>query len=126
MQPFRLETQTLRFRLVTMLAGLSGVVILLALVIFTLSSVHRRQSDMMSQLRSLARVVAGNSEAAILFNDSKDVAESLASLSARTEILAARMVVRGRTFASFGPAQALGGFSDLPALDIDNDMPLTA
>ena len=126
MPPFRLEPQTLRFRLVTMLAGLSGVVIVLALVIFTLSSVHRRQADIMSQLRSLARVVAGNSEAAILFNDSKDVTESLASLSARPEILAARMVVHDRTFASFGPSRALAMFATVEGQDIGGDMPLTA
>ena len=100
------QVSSLRKRLMLMLAGMAFAVLALALLIFTIAGTLRQQDSMMSQLRSLTRVVAANAEAAVVFGDEQAAAVSLASLRERSEVMAARIVLPdGRVLASY-PANA--------------------
>ena len=87
-----LSKTSLKRRLILMLAGMALLVLILALLIFTVAGVLRQQASMMAQLRGLTQVVAANAESAIVFGDSQAAGVSLSSLRERQEIVAARQV----------------------------------
>ena len=86
-----LRTASLKQRLIVMLAGMALIVLLLALLIFSVAGVLRQQAGMMAQLHGLVQVVASNAESAVVFGDSQAATVSLSSLRERREIRAARI-----------------------------------
>lgn len=90
------QVSSLRKRLMLMLAGMAFAVLALALLIFTIAGTLRQQDSMMSQLRSLTRVVAANAEAAVVFGDEQAAAVNLASLREQPEVVAASISSRRR------------------------------
>ena len=117
---------SLRQRLMLMLAGLALAVLALALLIFTIAGTLRQQDSMMSQLRGLARVVAANAEAAVVFGDEQAAAVSLASLRERHEVVAARIVLPdGRVLASYPPDVDTTRFTGLRPHDFAQRMPFS-
>jgi two-component system, sensor histidine kinase and response regulator len=118
---------SLKRRLVLMLTGLALVVLLLALLIFSIAGALRQQADMMSQLRGLAHVVGANAEAAVVFVDGNAAAISLASLRERQEVVAARiMLPNGNVLASFPPDAADEDFARLLPRPFEQSMPFFA
>ncbi|MBL8486345.1 MAG: response regulator [Rhodocyclaceae bacterium] len=118
---------SLKRRLLAMLAGMALAVLVLAIAIFTIAGVLRHQAAMMSQLRSLAHVVAANTEAAVLFGDGRAAEQSLSGLRERREIVAARVVLPdGQPLAVFPPGTPDAAFAGLPSRSFDARMPFKA
>ncbi|WP_334169877.1 response regulator [Zoogloea sp.] len=120
------KASSLRRRLLLMLAGMAFAVLSLALVIFTVAGALRQQHSMMSQLRSLAHVVAANAEAAVVFGDEKAAAVNLASLREYPEVVAARIVLPdGRLLAAYPAGTDPGVFARLPPKGFEEGLPLS-
>jgi signal transduction histidine kinase/DNA-binding response OmpR family regulator len=118
---------SLKRRLILMLAGMALLVLILALLIFSVAGVLRQQASMMEQLRGLTQVVAANSESAIVFGDSQAAAVSLSSLRERNEIVAARIVLPNeQIFAVYPDGSAPSLFKDLVPHAYSERMPFTA
>jgi len=122
-----LSKASLKRRLILMLAGMALLVLILALLIFTVAGVLRQQASMMAQLRGLTQVVAANAESAIVFGDSQAAGVSLSSLRERQEIVAARIVLPdGQIFAVYPDTTAPGLFNGLTPHSLDERMPFSA
>jgi signal transduction histidine kinase/CheY-like chemotaxis protein/HPt (histidine-containing phosphotransfer) domain-containing protein len=122
-----LSKVSLKRRLILMLASMALLVLILALLIFTVAGVLRQQASMMAQLRGLAQVVAASTEAAIVFGDSQAAGVSLSSLRERQEIVAARIVLPdGQIFAVYPDTTAPGLFNGLTPHSLDERMPFSA
>jgi len=118
---------SLRGRLLLMLASVASLVLMLALLIFTVTGVLRQQAAMMSQLRGMAQVVAANAEAAVVFGDAKAAAQILSSLRERPEIVGTRITLPdGQVFAAFPPGVPADAFARLPPRSLGERMPATA
>ena len=125
MQPI-LKKNTLRQRLITMMAGMALLVLFLALLIFTVTGVLRQQAGMMAQLRGLAQAVAASVESAVVFSDGKAAVASLSSLRQRREVLASRIVLPdGKVFAVYPADASAEIFAKVP-LDEQASMPFNA
>ncbi len=119
-------TASLKRRLILMLAGMATLVLLLALLIFTVASILRQQVGLLDQLRGQAYVVAENSESALLFNDSKAASTSLSSLRTRPEILAAGIFLPdGRLFVAYPSGTTAAAFIGLAPHSIEERLPFT-
>ncbi len=122
-----LSKASLKRRLIMMLAGMALLVLILALLIFSVAGVLRQQASMMEQLRGLTQVVAANTESAIVFGDPQAALVSLSSLRERKEIVAARIVLpNGQIFAVYPDGSAPGIFNDLAPHPYSERMPFTA
>jgi signal transduction histidine kinase/DNA-binding response OmpR family regulator/HPt (histidine-containing phosphotransfer) domain-containing protein len=118
---------SLKRRLILMLAGMALLVLILALIIFSVAGVLRQQASMMSQLRGMVDVVAANTESAIVFGDPKAAAVSLSSLRQRKEVVAARIVLPdGKIFAVYPEGTAPGLFNKLQPHSYSERMPFAA
>lgn len=110
-----------------MLAGLAGVVLLVSTLISSVSTLHHKRADMLGQLEGLAAVVATNSEAAILFKDSRAAADSLASLSALPEILGACIETDAKqVFAQFPASAQAALFKSVETRALNQGLPWLA
>jgi len=122
-----LSKASLKRRLILMLAGMALLVLILALLIFSVAGVLRQQASMMAQLRGMADVVEANAESAIVFGDSKAAVVSLSSLRERREVLAARISLpNGQVFAVYPENTAPGVFTGLTPQSFEERMPFTA
>ena len=120
------KASSLRRRLLLMLAGMAFAVLALALIIFTVAGTLRQQGSMMSQLRSLAHVVAANAEAAVVFGDEQAAAVNLASLREQPEVVAARIVLPdGRLLAAYPAGVAPDVFAQLTPNGFERGLPLS-
>ena len=120
------KASSLRRRLLLMLAGMAFAVLALALLIFTVAGTLRQQGSMMSQLRSLAHVVAANAEAAVVFGDEQAAAVNLASLREQPEVVAARIVLPdGRLLAAYPAGVAPDVFAQLTPNGFERGLPLS-
>jgi signal transduction histidine kinase len=80
----------------------SGGALLLANAALITSDVFRFRRDMVSDLQSLAAILAENSTAPLSFNDKKAEMETLGSLKAKPAVAAAAVYdATGRTFATY-------------------------
>ncbi len=103
---------------------MASLVLILALLTFTIAGTLRQQAEMMSQLRSLARVVGANAEAAVVFGDGNAAAVSLASLRERQEVVAARFVMPdGNVLAVYPATTPPERFASLTPQPFDQAMP---
>ncbi len=122
-----LPKASLKRRLISMLAGMALMVLILALLIFSVAGVLRQQAGMMAQLRGLAQVVAANAESAIVFGDPQSAGLSLSSLRERPEIVAARIALpNDQVFAVYPRNAAQDTFTALTPHSFDELMPFTA
>ena len=117
---------SLKRRLIGMLAGMALLVLILALLIFSITGVLRQQTSMMQQLRGMAQVLAANAESAVVFGDNEAAVTSLSSLRERSEVLASRIVLpNGDVFAVYPQNAPREIFNSAPQ-DIYQAMPFTA
>jgi two-component system sensor histidine kinase/response regulator len=117
---------SLKRRLIGMLAGMALLVLILALLIFSITGVLRQQTSMMQQLRGMAQVLAANAESAVVFGDNEAAVTSLSSLRERSEVLASRIVrPNGDVFAVYPQNAPREIFNSTPQ-DIYQAMPFTA
>ncbi len=117
---------TLKRRLIGMLAGMALLVLILALLIFSITGVLRQQTSMMEQLRGMAQVLAANAESAVVFGDDDAAVTSLSSLRERSEVLASRIVLpNGKVFAVYPQNAPHDIFNNAPQ-DMHQPMPFTA
>jgi len=122
-----LANASLKRRLILMLAGMALLVLILALLIFSVAGVLRQQASMMAQLRGMADVVEANAESAIMFGDSKAAVVSLSSLRERREVLATRISLpNGQVFAVYPESTAPGTITSLTPHSFTERMPFTA
>lgn len=92
----------IRQKLVLIIMLATGLALLLAGIVLIGFEALRFRSDLVSDLRTLADVVAQNSTAALSFDDPEDAGQTLASLRARPSIVAAAIYdEEGRLFAQF-------------------------
>ena len=113
-------------RLILMLAGLAMLVLVLALLIFSATSVLRQQDAMLAQLRGLAQVLSANAESAVVFGDNRAAVTSLTSLRERQEVLASRIVLPdGNVFAVYPEHASNELFNSAPQNMLET-MPLGA
>ncbi len=118
---------SLRRRLLLMLAGMALLVLVLALLVFTVTGVLRQQAGMMTQLHGLARVLGANAESALVFGDSKAAVVTLSSLRERPEVLASRIVLPGgEAFAVYPEDAPAAIFDRLAPQPVDAPMPFDA
>ena len=122
-----LAQASLKRRLILMLAGIASLVLVLALLIFSVAGILRQQAGMMSQLHGLAQVVATNVDSAVMFGDTREALDSLSSLRELREIVAARISLpNGQEFAVYPENVAPEIFSSLKPLSFEKRMPFTA
>ncbi len=119
--------QSLKRRLVSMLAGIALLVLVPALVIFSVTGLLRQQASTMSQLHGLAQVLAANAESAVVFGDSQVAVTSLSSLDERKEVLASRITLPDGTVFAVYPENASNEiFTRLVPQSMHQSMPFAA
>ena len=108
----------IRQKLVLIIMLATGLALLLAGVVLIVFEVLRFRGDMVSDLSTLADVIAQNSTAALSFDNPEDAEETLASLDARRSIVAAAIYdEEGRLFARYTRSGARAGFPARPEAD---------
>src|SRR6187402_3935418 len=108
----------IRRKLMTMLLGTSGAVLLLTCAAFIGSEFLTYRSKKVSDLATLGEIFAAQSTSALAFDNQRDAIENLASLKAEPHIVAACLYDRrGLLFARY-PANAPDSlFPRAPGLD---------
>jgi signal transduction histidine kinase/DNA-binding response OmpR family regulator len=97
-----LEHQPLARKLTVSVMLTGWVILALACSVFVAYDYSTSRSRLVRDVTSLADVVGANSAAALVFNDSKEAAETLRAFSARSHIVAARLFDRqGATVAVY-------------------------
>ncbi len=118
---------SLKQRLILMLAGMAVLVLMLALLIYSVTGVIRQQAGLLAQLRGLVQVVSENANAALVFDDSQSATVNLSSLRERPEIVAARITrPDGQVFAIYPRRTAAETFDRLTPQTFTERMPFTA
>jgi signal transduction histidine kinase len=113
-----LRNVRIRQKLVLIIMLATGLALLLAGIVLLVFEVLRFRGDMVSDLNTLADVVAQNSTAALSFDDPDDAEETLDSLDARPSVVAAAIYDRqGRLFAGYTRQGARAGFPAKPEAD---------
>ncbi|RQP23080.1 putative bifunctional diguanylate cyclase/phosphodiesterase [Piscinibacter terrae] len=112
--PFRVRRpQRLSQRLSRALVASSGLALLLAGLIFDGYVYFSQRAALVDDMRVQARIIAENTSAAILFEDTRAAAQTLAGLQASASVLRAELLdAKGRIVASYS-------VSDNPALPPD-------
>ena len=118
---------SLKRRLVVMLAGIALMVLVPALLIFSMTGLLREQASTLSQLHGLSQVLASNAESAVVFGDSQVAVTSLSSLDERREVLISRITLPdGSVFAVYPEDASQEIFSKLAPQTRNSSMPITA
>ena len=118
---------SIRQRLIGMLASLALMVLALALLLFSASSIVRQQAGMMAQLRGISEVLIANTESALLFSDEQAAEVSLRSLRERYEVVAARIELPdGKLLAVYPLRTPSSVFDTLTPQSFDDRMPFRA
>lgn len=90
--------QTLRRKLTVLIASAVGLSLLLIFLFFTARDIEQRRAAKLSELYSMAEVIAFNASAVVEFQDSKGAERLFSSLQADPDILAARLNGLGMEF----------------------------
>ncbi len=118
---------SLKQRLILMLTGMALLVLILAVLIFSVAGVLRQQASLMEQMRSMVQVVADNSNAALVFGDTQAATVSLSSLRERREIRAVRITLPdGQLFSVYPRKTPEHTFTQLQPHSFDERMPFFA
>jgi two-component system sensor histidine kinase/response regulator len=100
----KFRDQPLRRKLTTVVGLAVGIGLAFSFLLYAANSLVRERGAYSALLKSLAEVVGLNSVAALEFGDRKAAEQTLAALSARTDVLEAVIYDRdGRLFAEFQP-----------------------
>src|SRR5437667_5539774 len=101
-------TLSIRYKLLVIAMATAALSLLILSAAFIFYHTHIARSSLERELSAAADIVASNSTAALLFNDQAAAQETLGALSARPDIVGARIdTADGRPFASIGsPEQA--------------------
>ena len=98
----RFKDWPIRTKLLACIGLAAGIGLVLNLLLFTAGDLRSRRAAVESQLASIAAIVAETSTAAIRFDDPEAAQATLAGLSARPEIVEARITLPGgRVFALY-------------------------
>jgi signal transduction histidine kinase len=108
----------IRQRLMTMILGTSGVVLLVTCAGFLSYEFLTFRQTAIRQLSTLGEIVAANSTAALAFDNEDDATEILAAVKAERHIVAACLYDRmGRLFSRYPATAPTGGFQPAPGRD---------
>jgi len=101
-------TLSIRYKLLVIAMATAALSLLILSAAFIFYHTYIARSSLERELTAAADIVASNSTAALLFNDQAAAQETLGALSARPDIVGARIdTADGRAFASIGnPEQA--------------------
>jgi two-component system, sensor histidine kinase and response regulator len=98
----RFHELTIRHKLMVILMGASGAVLLATCIAFALIGMFDLRDRIALELSMLSDIVAGNTTAALTFSDPKSAADTLSSLAPQGRILSAAIYdAAGRPFARF-------------------------
>jgi signal transduction histidine kinase/CheY-like chemotaxis protein len=112
------STTPIRQKLMTMILGTSGVVLLVTCAGFLSYEFLTFRQTAIRQLSTLGEIVAANSTAALAFDNQDDATEILAAVKAERHIVAAALYDRSGQLFSRYPAAAPGrGFQPTPGPD---------
>jgi methyl-accepting chemotaxis protein len=112
--------QSIQRRIIRGFVGTTGLVLVLTSVALFASALLVFQQTTDRDLTALARVIGGNSEASLLFNDERAAAETLRALKARASIEAAVVYDdKGRIFAKYVRPD-VKGFAPPPRLSFES------
>ncbi len=112
------EDLPIRRKLMTIMLGTSGVVLLLVCSVFLGYEVLAFRTSSVQQLSTLGDVIAANSTAALAFDNRDDASEVLAALAAERHIVAACLYDnQGRLFARYSAGSADAAFPARPGTD---------
>src|SRR4029453_19298868 len=91
--PVMFNGLSIRQRLTAMLMLLSGTVLVLAAIAFVTWDFYRFRADMQADLRTQARLVLGNTAAAVTFHDPDAAGETLERLQIHPQMQVACLYV---------------------------------
>jgi len=112
------EDLPIRRKLMTIMLGTSGVVLLLVCSVFLGYEFFTFRTSSVQQLSTLGEVIASNSTAALAFDNRDDASEVLAALAAERHIVAACLYDnQGRVFARYPSGSGDAVFPALPGAD---------
>src|SRR5712691_139267 len=96
-------TLSIRYKLLAIAMATAALSLLILSVAFIFYHTYIARSSLERELTAAAEIVGSNSTAALLFNDRAAARETLGALSARPDIVGARIdTADGRVFASIG------------------------
>src|SRR5258705_10747471 len=100
---------SIRLKIILLCMATTGAALVLACGAFILCEVRLYRSSMEESLSTLAEIVAQNSQAGVIYNDTKAVGDTLSALKAERGIVYACVLdSTGKAFAEYrrpGPAQ---------------------
>ena len=112
------QTLPIRRKLMAIILGTSGVVVLLTCAAFLAYEFLTFRQGAARQLSTLGEVIATNSTAVLAFDNPKDAREVLGALRAERHIVAACLYDKnGRLFATYPDASPVGDFPARPGTD---------
>ena len=100
-QHFKAWRNTLSGHLLTVNLLTMGLALVVTLFISLCSEFYHLHHRVEAQLRIQAQMIASHAPAALMFDDRKDAAETLATLHVSPEILRAEITGKGQTFVSY-------------------------
>ena len=113
MKPFR--DLPIQRKMLVMTLLICGAVLGVAIVSLFTFQVLNFRSNFQHDTATLAAIIANNSTAALAFKDSKAGAEVIGSLQAKTNVVAASLVLPDGTFlAQFGNSETAASLSEFP------------
>src|SRR5580765_4748378 len=117
-RPFlgQFENLPIQRKMLVMTLLICGAVLGVAIVSLFTFQVLNFRSNFQNDTATLAAIIANNSTAALAFKDSKAGAEVIGSLQAKTNVVAASLVLPdGTFFAQFGQPETVGSLSEFPS-----------
>jgi diguanylate cyclase (GGDEF)-like protein len=118
----RFNVLPIRNKLMFLFMALSGFVLCSAMSIFVVNDGVNFHRDQSSDIDSVARIVARNSEAALAFNDRQAASATLAGLRYHTQVLGAYIFdSEGVPFAHFHQGEGVAGKEEPAAPDASNE-----
>ncbi|MEO5343663.1 MAG: response regulator [Gammaproteobacteria bacterium SHHR-1] len=97
-----LRDAPIRYKLMAIILGTAGVVLLLSLLLLFLINLTNARNEASGRLQALASVLSANSSAALAFDDRASAAEVLATLRSQSDIVRAQILdPQGRLFADY-------------------------
>jgi signal transduction histidine kinase/DNA-binding response OmpR family regulator len=98
----RFRNLSIRQKLIAILLLTNSIVLALVSVAFVVNEATTFRNEVRDELAALAQILGNNTSAAVAFNDRSSAAETLSGLRAKTEILAAFVVMKdGTVLASY-------------------------
>ena len=114
----RFQDTPIRRKLMTMILGTSGVVLVLTCTAFIGYELLTYQRTALRELATLGEIIAAQSTGAVAFDNARDATEILAALKAERHIAAACLYdKRGRLFARYPSGAPDGDFPAAPPAD---------